>query len=156
MPLPTLTGVARLVADPELRFTQAGKAMARLRLVFQNRRKNERGDWEDGDVLWINGTAFGPLAEHIAESLEKGMEVTVSGRPRTEQWTDKQTQEKRTAVALVIDQIGPSLAFAIARVSRPERDGNGSQAGAQQAPRPQQTQRQQPQADPWAMDQPPF
>lgn len=163
MPLPTLTGIARLVADPELKISSTGNAYCQLRLVFQDRRKNDQtGQWEDGDIFWVRGTCFRQLAENAAESLAKGMEVVVSGRIRTEEWTDKQTQEKRQAPSLVIDSIAPSLAFAIARVAKADRSGPGSASGpggGGQQQRPQQAQqpRQQPQPDPWATSaDPPF
>ncbi|PBC71533.1 single-strand binding protein [Streptomyces sp. TLI_235] len=169
--LPTLTGVGRVVADPELNFTQSGKAVARVRLVFQNRRKNDQtGQWEDGDTLWIDGTAWNQLAEHIAETLAQGMEVLVSGEPRTETWD--QDGQKRSKVTLQIRSIGPSLAYATAQVRKADRNDNGQQQAGQrqqpqggqrqqQAQRPQQN-RQQPQDDPWASntgysgEEPPF
>ncbi|MFI9304811.1 single-stranded DNA-binding protein [Kitasatospora aureofaciens] len=162
MSLPTLTGVGRVVADPELRFTPAGHAVARVRLVFQNRRLNSQTQqWEDGDTLWIDGTAWNQLAEHVAETLTQGMEVLVTGDPRTESW--EQDGQKRSKVSLTIRSIGPSLAYATAQVKKAQRDGNGQQGGGQrQQPtqRPQQA-RQQPQNDPWATDnatgtEPPF
>lgn len=155
MPLPTMTGVGRVVADPELRFTPNGNAVATVRLVFQNRRRNEQTQqWEDGDTLWIDGTAWQQLAEHVAETLTQGMEVLVTGEPRTESW-EKEGQ-KHSRVSLTIRSIGPSLAYATAKVQKAQRD-SGQQQGGGQRQQPQQA-RQQPQNDPWAATgaEPPF
>lgn len=148
MPLPTISGVARLVADPELRFTPGGAAVASVRLAFNSRRKNEQTqEWEDGDTFWVRGSAWRELAEHVAESLTKGMEVVVSGELKTQTW-EKDGVKHQTA-ELNIRSIGPSLAFAIARV---EKATSGGAQGAQQTQRPQQSQQRQapPQDDPWA------
>ncbi|WP_224275786.1 single-stranded DNA-binding protein [Streptomyces sp. LS1784] len=162
MPLPTMTGVGRVVADPELRFTPNGAAVTRVRLVFQNRRLNQQTQqWEDGDTLWIDGTAWNQLAEHVAETLTQGMEVLVTGEPRTESW--EKDGQKHSRVSLTIRSIGPSLAFATAKVQKAQRDSQqgGNQGNRQQsAQRPQQAH-QQPQNDPWASDtghgtEPPF
>ncbi|MFF2954310.1 single-stranded DNA-binding protein [Kitasatospora sp. NPDC057965] len=162
MPLPTMTGVGRVVADPELRFTPSGAAVARVRLVFQNRRKNDQtGQWEDGDTLWIDGTAWQQLAEHVAETLTQGMEVLVSGEPRTETW--EKDGQKHSRVSLTIRSIGPSLAYATAKVQKAQRDsqqGGTGQQRQQQPQRPQQA-RQQPHNDPWdtgapSTTEPPF
>jgi single-strand DNA-binding protein len=141
--LPTITGVGRLAADPELRFTPNGNAVLRVRLVFSKRRKNEQTQqWEDGDQFWVDGTAWQQLAEHCAETLTKGMEVLVSGEIRTETW-DKDGQ-KHSKPSLLIRSIGPNLAGATAQVRKPDR-----QQPQQSTQRPQQP-RQQPQNDPWA------
>lgn len=171
MPLPTITGTARLVADPELRFTSSGKAVGTIRLAFNSRRLNQQTQqWEDGDTFWVRGTIWEAMAENIVESLAKGMEVLVTGELRTESW--EKDGVKHQAPALAIRSIGPNLAYAVATVSKPAREqapANGQQqrgpAPAQQ--RPQQA-RQQPQDDPWAVgagaeatgsrsyDEPPF
>jgi single-strand DNA-binding protein len=155
--LPDLTGIGRLVADPELKFTQNGKAMCHLRLVFQNRRQNpQTGNWEDGDTFWVSGTAWGTLAENVAESLSKGMEVVVKASIKTDQW--EKNGEKRQAPSLIIHGIAPSLTFATARVQKAERDhGSQNQPAQHRQPAQQQTQqRQQPQDDPWGSPEPPF
>ncbi|MFD5081887.1 single-stranded DNA-binding protein [Kitasatospora sp. NPDC058406] len=163
MSLPTMTGVGRIVADPELRFTPNGHAVARVRLVFQDRRLNpQTQQWEDGDTLWIDGTAWNQLAEHVAETLQQGMEVLVTGEPRTESWD--QDGQKRSKVSLTIRSIGPNLAYATAKVQKAQRDTQNSQqtGGQRQQPQRPQQARQQPQNDPWATDtntgsqEPPF
>ncbi|MFE7128922.1 single-stranded DNA-binding protein [Streptomyces sp. NPDC057617] len=165
MALPTITGVGRLTADPELRFTSAGKAVASISLAFNSRRLNRQTqEWEDGDVFYIRGTAWERLAENAVETLTKGMEVLVTGEVRTERWEKDGQKHERTA--LMIRSIGPSLAFATAQVSKVTGNGNGAQSGGQgraqgaqqggaQYSRPQQP----PQDDPWATgtgNEPPF
>lgn len=155
MALPTLSGVARLVADPELRFTPSGAAVASVRLAFNSRRKNEQtGEWEDADVFWIRGTAWRQLAENITETLAKGMEVTVTGELKTESW--EKDGQKHQAPALNIRSIGPNLAFATAAVHKAQQDGSGSRGPAQTTQQSQQRSRaaqrgaQAPADDPWA------
>lgn len=124
MALATMSGTGRLTQDPELRFSNNGVAIATVNLAFNSRRKNQAtGEWEDGDVFFVRGTAFKQLAENVAETLTKGTEVHVSGRLKTDQWEDKQTGDKRSATALLIESIGPSLAWATAKVSKVSRDG---------------------------------
>jgi single-strand DNA-binding protein len=124
MSLPTLTGVGRLTADPELRFTSSGTAVCKVSIAFNARRKNDRGEWEDGDSYFAYGTAFNKLAENLAESLSKGTEVNVTGRLKTRQY--EKDGEKRSVVELLIDAIGPNLAYATAKVEKASRDGGGN------------------------------
>jgi len=150
--LPILTGVGRLTADPELRFTQAGKAVASIPLAFNSRKRNpQTQEWEDGDVFFIRGTVWERLAENATESLAKGMEVMVSGEIRTESWDKDGVKHERPA--LLIRSIAPNLAFAVARVSK---DAASQQPqGGQRAPQQGQQQRRNgppPQDDPWAVD----
>ncbi|MGW7085046.1 single-stranded DNA-binding protein [Streptomyces sp. NPDC054871] len=157
MSLPTMTGVGRLVADPELRFTQSQKAVASVRLAFNSRRLNKQtNEWEDGDTFWVRGTAWEGLAEHIAESLAQGMEVLVSGELKTESW--EKDGQKHSQPALAIRSIGPNLAYATAAVTKA-----GAQQGGGQPQRPaaqQQRRQAPPQDDVWATgpgsNEPPF
>lgn len=166
MSLPTLTGVGRLTADPELRFTQAGKAVASIPLAFNSRRLNQQTQqWEDGDTFFIRGTVWERLAENATETLSKGMEVIVTGELRTESW--EKDGQKHERPALLIRSIAPNLAFAIAKVSKDaasQQNGGGQQRPPQNQQHPQggqggqggQTQRSRPsnppQDDPWAVD----
>lgn len=149
MSLPTLSGTARLIDTPELRFAAGtGKAVVKVRLAFNARRKDEAGQWVDGDSFFIDGKAFDQHAERIAESLEKGMEVVVAGRLKTEQWTNREG-EKRSGPSLMIDAIGPSLRYATAQVTK------AGQGGGQQAYREaRQASSQEGREDPWASDVP--
>lgn len=139
MSLPTMTGVGRLTAEPELRFSPNGTAVAKVNLAFNARKRDDSGNWVDGDSYFVNGTLFKKDAENAAESLTKGMEVVVSGRLKTRQW-ETDGGEKRSMQELLIDSIGPSLKFATAKVQKNSRDGNGG-GGGQRASAP---------ADPWA------
>lgn len=169
MPLPTISGIARLVADPELRFTPNGKAVASIRLAFNSRRLNQQTQqWEDGDTFWVRGSAWEHLAENVAETLQKGMEVMVSGELKTQSW--EKDGVKHQTPELAIRSIGPNLAYAVAQVSKSPREQGGGQPQQQRQGqsqgRPQQAQRSQqqaPQDDPWAVggntgytDEPPF
>lgn len=156
MSLPSLNGVARLIEDPELRFGANGKAIAKVRLAFNSRKKDQAsGEWVDSDSFFIDGKAFDQAAENIAGSLTRGMEVVVSGRLRTEKWESKEG-EKRSAPALMIDSIGPSLRFATAAVTKTTGGGQGgygqqNQGQGQQPAR--QAQGQRSAGDPWSQSQ---
>jgi len=99
-----------MVDDPDLRFSPQGKAVARLRLVA-NDRKKEGDQWVDGDTLWINATVFGKPAENAAESLKKGDLVVVTGRLRTESW--ESDGQKKSAIVLIADQVAADLTFRV-------------------------------------------
>src|SRR5207237_5718091 len=107
MTLPTLSGVGRLTGDAELRFTPSGTAVAKVSLAFNARKKDENGNWTDGDVFFVTGTLFNKAAENAAETYTKGVEVVVTGRLKTRQWETDQG-EKRSMTELLIDAIGPS------------------------------------------------
>ncbi|MCL6734415.1 single-stranded DNA-binding protein [Streptomyces neyagawaensis] len=167
MSLPTLTGVGRLTADPELRFTQAGKAVASISLAFNSRRLNKQtNQWEDGDVFYVRGSVWERLAENATESLAKGMEVIVTGELRTESW--EKDGQKYERPALHIRSIAPNLAYAVANVSKDAASQQNAQSGQQRPPQNQQhPQGQQqyrqgppPQDDPWntgpTNNEPPF
>ncbi|MFF7476611.1 single-stranded DNA-binding protein [Streptomyces sp. NPDC008092] len=143
MSLPTLNGTARLIDTPELRFSGAGKAVVRVRLAFNARRKDDSGNWVDGDTFYIDGKAFDQHAERIAESLEKGMEVVVAGRLKTDQWTTREG-EKRSGPSLLLDAIGPSLRYATAQVTKA-----GSGGGRQAYQEARQASSREGMDDPW-------
>lgn len=124
MSLPNLSGTGRLTHPPELRYSATGTAILSVSLAFNSRRKDQDGNWVDGDTFFVRGTAFKQLAESAIETLEKGMEVVVSGRLKTDQWEDRQSGDKRTAPSLLIDSIGPNLAYATAKVNKVERGGS--------------------------------
>lgn len=102
----TLQG--RLTRDPELRFTQGGKAVAQFAVVTVRRAKNTAGEWEDQDVSFWDCTAFGDMAENIVESMEKGTSVIVTGNMRQESWNTKDG-EKRTSWRVNVDDVGVSV-----------------------------------------------
>jgi single-strand DNA-binding protein len=117
----TVTVIGNLTDDPELRFTPQGVALVKITVastprVF-DRTKNE---YRDGDPLFLTCTAWRDLAEHVAESLSKGARVVVTGRLRLSRWeTDE--GEKRSAYGLEVDEVGPSLRFATAKVTKTTR-----------------------------------
>jgi single-strand DNA-binding protein len=159
VPLPTITGIARLVADPELNFTQSGAPVANLRLAFNSRRQDAQGNWVDGDTFWVRAVAWKNLAENVAETLTKGMEVTVTGELKTESW--EKDGQKHSQPSLTIRAIGPNLAFSVATVSKApsaQQGGGGQGQRAQQRPQAARQQAQPPTDDPWATGatEPPF
>ncbi|GGL09710.1 single-stranded DNA-binding protein [Mangrovihabitans endophyticus] len=123
----TITVVGNLTGDPELRFTPSGAALVKFTVASTPRTLDRRsGEWKDGDPLFLNCTGWRDLAEHIAESLTKGTRVIVTGRLRLSRWEDKESGEKRSAYGLEVDEIGPSLRFAQAKVTRMSRSkGDG-------------------------------
>lgn len=144
MSLPTLNGTARLIDAPDLRFSAQGTAVVKVRLAFNARRKDDNGQWVDGDSFFIDGKVFGQHAQNLADSLDKGMEVVVSGRLKTEKWETREG-EKRSGPSLLIDSIGPALRYATAKVTKASGSGTGKQ-DFQQA---RQAQSAAPE-DPWA------
>lgn len=147
MALPIISGTGRLTDEVQLRFGNNGTAVATISLAFNARKRDEQGNWIDGDVFYIRGTAFKQMAESAAESLTRGMEVVVAGRLKTDQWQDKQTGDKRSAPSLLIDSIGPNLAFATAKVNRVDRShAGGSETGGNRQPAYANAS---PSSDPW-------
>src|SRR3954452_23164555 len=119
----TITMVGNLTADPELRFLPDGTALVKFTIASTPRMLDRQsGEWKDGDPLFMNCTAFRDIAEHIAESLAKGTRVIVTGRLKLSRWEDKETGEKRSAYGLDVDEIGPSLRFAQAKVQKMNRN----------------------------------
>lgn len=126
MALPTISGTARLTDDVELRFAASGMAIAKVRLAFNSRKKDDAGNWVDDSVFFINGTLFKQAAENAAEAFQRGQEVVVTGRLKTDQWESKEG-EKRSAPSLLIDSIGPAVnQFQTASVRKLERGSSGS------------------------------
>lgn len=112
--LPTVQMEARVVEDAELRFAASGVAVAKFRAVASSRKKiteNGQEKWVDDKTCWISVTCFKKLAENVAESCTKGTLVNVTGRLQTDEWEDKETKQKRTAMSLVADTVSISLAF---------------------------------------------
>lgn len=116
--LPYISGEFRLVDDPELIFTPSGVAVAKGRCVA-NSRKKEGDEWVDDKVCWLRFVTFKRMAENVAESLVKGALVTITGKLQTEEW--EKEGEKRQAYTILVDTIGPSLAFKPAKIVEVER-----------------------------------
>src|SRR6202041_119878 len=118
-----ITIAGNLVEDPELRFTPAGQAVARFRVASTPRfRDNATGEWKDGDSLFLTCNVWRQAAENAAESLTRGMRVIVSGRLRQRSYETKEG-EKRTVYEVEVDDVGPSLRNASAKVNRVGRSG---------------------------------
>ncbi|TQN27490.1 single-strand binding protein [Haloactinospora alba] len=145
MALPTISVTGRLVADPDMRWTQNGTAVAKIRIAANSRRYNKQTEqWEDADVWYGRATAFGRTAEAIAEAeIDKGTEVTLHGRIKTTQWEDKESGQKKSAEEVIVEEVSRP-------VRMPRRDsgnGYGNNTGTGQ-----------PQSDPWEQrdSEPPF
>jgi single-strand DNA-binding protein len=127
-----ITIAGNLVEDPELRFTPAGQPVARFRVASTPRfRDNATGEWKDGDSLFLTCNVWRQAAENVAESLTRGMRVIVSGRLRQRSYETKEG-EKRTVYEVEVDDVGPSLRNASAKVNRVARsggDGGGFSGG---------------------------
>jgi single-strand DNA-binding protein len=125
----TITIIGNLVNDPELRYTPTGQAVATFRVAstprFMDRQTNE---WKDGDSLFLSCNVWRQAAENVAESLQRGMRVIVSGRLRQRSYETKEG-EKRTVYEVEVDEVGPSLRNASAKVNRSARAGTGSGSG---------------------------
>lgn len=129
MGLPRVTEVAKLWKDPELRYTPSGKAVCELPLLFVKRARNDAGQWEDVAQMWVRGTVWDRAAEHAAESLSKGDEVLVSGELSTREF-ERKGGSKGTSVEMRVFEIGPSLRWGPAKVSRAERSSQSKPQGS--------------------------
>lgn len=124
----TITVIGNLTADPELRFTQNGVGVANFTIANTPRTFNkESKEWEDGESLFLRCSAWRELAEHVAASLTKGSRVIASGILRQRSYETKEG-EKRTVIEFDVEEIGPSLKYATAVVTRSQ--GKSSGAGA--------------------------
>jgi len=149
-----ITIAGNLVDDPELRFTPAGQAVARFRVASTPRFKdNTTGEWKDGDSLFLTCNVWRQAAENTAESLARGMRVIVSGRLRQRSYETKEG-EKRTVYEVEVDDVGPSLRNASAKVNRVARTGgqSGGYGGSQRGQGGGRPGGGDP--DPWASDSP--
>jgi single-strand DNA-binding protein len=122
----TLAG--NLAADPDLRFTPTGVAVATLRLAVTPRRREQDGTWSDGETSWYRVTCWRQLAEHAADTLTKGARVLVAGRLRIRQY-ETDDGRRGTTAEVDADDLGPSLKWATATVTRTSA-GNGTPAPA--------------------------
>ena len=125
----TITVVGNLTADPELRFTQSGAAVASFTVASTPRTfDRQSGEWKDGEALFLRCNVWRQVAENVAESITRGSRVIVTGRLRQRSFETKEG-EKRTVVELEVDEIGPSLRYATAKVNRVSRGGGGGGGG---------------------------
>ncbi|WP_042430233.1 single-stranded DNA-binding protein [Streptacidiphilus anmyonensis] len=125
-----ITIVGNLTADPEIRFTPAGVALARFTIASTPRTLDKTSNvWKDGTAVFMRCTAWRDIAEHAAESLAKGMRVIATGRLTQHNW-DTPEGEKRSMLGMEVEEVGPSLRFANATVTKTTRNGSGTPAQA--------------------------
>ena len=126
----TITVIGNLTNDPELRFTPSGSAVANFTIASTPRTfDRQSNEWKDGETLFLRAAVWREAAENVAESLTKGMRVIVTGRLKSRSYETKEG-EKRTVIELEVDEIGPSLRYANAKVNRTQRSGGqGGQGG---------------------------
>ena len=143
-----ITVVGNLTSDPELRFTPSGAAVANFTVASTPRTLDKAsGEWKDGEALFLRCAIWRQAAENVAESLTRGARVVVQGRLKQRSFETKEG-DKRTVIELDVDEIGPSLRYATAKVNKANRGGgssfNGDGGGAPAAPSD----------DPWATPAP--
>jgi single-strand DNA-binding protein len=173
----TITVVGNLTADPELRFTPSGAAVANFTVASTPRiYDRQSGEWKDGEALFLRCNIWREAAENVAESLTRGARVIVTGRLKQRSFETREG-EKRTVVEVEVDEIGPSLRYATAKVNKASRSGGGGGGfggGSRSAPAPAPAPAQEPSQasggtgdDPWGSapasgsfgggdDEPPF
>ena len=151
-----ITVVGNLTDDPELRFTPSGAAVANFTVASTPRTLNKQtNEWEDGEAMFLRCSIWRQAAENVAESLQRGMRVVVQGRLKARSYETREG-EKRTVFEIDVEEIGPSLKFATAKVNRVSRSGGGSYSGGQSGPSGQGGGQGggQPADDPWATPAP--
>ncbi|MBS44510.1 MAG: single-stranded DNA-binding protein [Nocardioides sp.] len=120
-----ITVVGNLVDDPELRFTPSGAPVANFRIASTPRTfDRQSNEWKDGEALFLSCSVWRQPAENVAESLVKGMRVVVQGRLKQRSYETREG-ERRTVMELEVDEVGPSLRYATAKVQRASRSGGG-------------------------------
>ena len=120
-----ITVVGNLVDDPELRFTPSGAAVANFRIASTPRTfDRQTNEWKDGDALFLSCSVWRQAAENVAESLQRGMRVVVQGRLKSRTYETREG-EKRTVFEIEVEEVGPSLKYATAKVTRTTRQGGG-------------------------------
>jgi single-strand DNA-binding protein len=125
----TITVIGNLTADPELRFTPSGAAVANFTVASTPRTfDRQSNEWKDGDTLFLRCSIWREAAENVAETLTKGTRVIVSGRLVQRSYETREG-EKRTVYELQVDEVGPSLRYASAKVTRTQRSGGGGGGG---------------------------
>jgi single-strand DNA-binding protein len=126
----TITVIGNLTNDPELRFTPSGAAVARFTVASTPRiMDRQTNEWKDGDPLFLSCNIWRQAAENVAESLQKGARVIVSGRLRQRSYETREG-EKRTVMELEVDEVGPSLRYATAKVQKMQRSSGGGGFGS--------------------------
>lgn len=151
-----ITVVGNLVDDPELKFTPSGAAVAKFRVASTPRTFDKQtNEWKDGESLFLTCSVWRQAAENCAESLTRGMRVIVQGRLKQRSYEDREGV-KRTVYELDVDEVGPSLLRATAKVTKTSGQGGGQsqRGGSGQQHGSGWGNSQQPAADPWATSAP--
>lgn len=157
----TITVVGNLTADPELRFTPSGVAVANFTVASTPRTfDRESNEWKDGETLFLNCSIWRQAAENVAETLTKGTRVIVNGRLKSRSYDDREGN-RRTVFEIDVDEVGPSLRYATAKVTRTSSGGGSWQGGSGDGWQPSGESNSNRSAgnDPWAnsqADEPPF
>lgn len=147
-----ITVIGNLTGDPELRFTPSGAAVASFTVASTPRTLDKAtNEWKDGEALFLRCSIWRQAAENVAESLQKGMRVIVQGRLQQRSYETKEG-EKRTVIEMQVDEIGPSLKYATAKVNRTQR--GGGQGGFGGSPSGSGGYGGAPADDPWASPAP--
>ena len=127
----TLTIIGNLTQDPELRFTPSGAAVANFTVASTPRTfDRQSNEWKDGETLFMRCSVWREAAENVAESLQRGMRVVVTGRLVSRSWEDKESGQTRSVMEMQVDEVGPALRYATAKVTRTQRGGAGGAAGS--------------------------
>ena len=148
MPIPTIQGQAGVITDVEMRFTQSNKAVANVRLAFNDSKYNEdTRQWENTSTLYLDATAWEHTAERMAEHVKKGDQVYVEGRLKTQEWEDKQTGQKRSKPLLQLRTIRKFEKLSAQGQS--STGGQGTSSAQPQQSTPQQWGQASAQSDPW-------
>lgn len=130
--------VGNLTSDPELRFSQSGAAVANFTIASTPRTFNKQSnEWEDGETLYLRASIWREAAENVATSLTKGTRVIAQGALKQRSYETREG-EKRTSYELDVHEIGPSLKYATAKVTKAQRNGNGTSTTPPQQSTPQQ------------------
>lgn len=130
----TLTIIGNLTGDPELRFTPSGAAVANFTVASTPRTFDKNSnEWKDGETLFMRCSVWREVAENVAESLHRGTRVIVTGRLKSRSWDDKETGQKRTAMEMDVEEVGPSLRYATAQVTKTQRSGGNNSGGGDQS-----------------------
>ena len=125
-----ITVIGNLTADPELRFTQSGAAVAGFTVASTPRKFNKQtNEFEDAETLFMRCSVWREAAENAAESLARGMRVVVTGNLVSRSWEDKDTGQKRTVMEMQVDEVGPSLRYATAKVTKVDKGGQRQPQG---------------------------
>jgi single-strand DNA-binding protein len=144
-----LTIVGNLTADPELRFAPNGNAVANFTVASTPRyRDQQSGEWKDGDTLFLRCNIWRQAAENASESLERGMRIIVQGRLKQRSY--EKDGQKRTVYEVEVDEVGPSLKNATAKVNKTQRQGGGGGGFGQQPGNQSPQGGNAPADDPWA------